>query len=67
MLEDPASDKDIELANKCTSEMTEALNELQKEMDKITKMPADPNYKEHPSMESDEDEIYATEHTPKEG
>lgn len=61
----PVSQDEIDLAKECSKEMTKASDELKAEMEKISQMPADPNYNSEEGKVTDQDLM--REKTPKEG
>lgn len=64
-LAEPASDDDIELAKQCNDELTQASDDLKKELREIMDMPADPSYQQE-TVNSEKD-TYNSVNTPKEG
>lgn len=61
-MDEPVSDADMKAAEQCNEELTEASDELEKELERIKNMPADPNY----PPENVVDELYNSVHTPNE-
>ena len=59
-MDEPVSDADMKAAEQCNEELTEASDELEKELERIKNMPADPNY----PPEQVVDELYNSVHTP---